>query len=382
MDPYKATFVVLFFGLITAAAPASSGTPACDFPAIFNFGDSNSDTGGLSAAFGQAGPPVGETFFHHPAGRVCDGRLIIDFMAESLGLPYLSAFLDSVGSNFSHGANFATAGSPIRPSNQTLRQSAFSPISLDVQSNQFHDFVNRSQIARARGGVYLELLPKQDHFARALYTFDIGHNDLVSAYFLNMTTPQVLAQIPDILSQYKVAIKSVYSLGGRHFWIHGAGPIGCLGYVLTRVPTTKYDKAGCAVLVNRAALWFNRGVKRMVRELKHELPLAAITYVDVYSPKYELIRHAKSHGFKEAITACCGSGGKYNYSKELFCGTKMKKPDGTTVELKSCEDPSVYVNWDGIHFTEAANKLIFEQIVDGKFSDPPLPLSMACLRKE
>ncbi|GKE22402.1 hypothetical protein Tco_1433914 [Tanacetum coccineum] len=52
----------------------------CDFPAIFNFGDSNSDTGGLSAAFGQAGPPHGESFFHGPAGRYCDGRLVIDFI--------------------------------------------------------------------------------------------------------------------------------------------------------------------------------------------------------------------------------------------------------------------------------------------------------------
>jgi hypothetical protein len=53
---------------------------SCDFPAIFNFGDSNSDTGGLSAAFGQAPSPNGETYFHHPAGRYSDGRLIIDFI--------------------------------------------------------------------------------------------------------------------------------------------------------------------------------------------------------------------------------------------------------------------------------------------------------------
>ncbi|CAL0323364.1 unnamed protein product [Lupinus luteus] len=52
----------------------------CMFPAIFNFGDSNSDTGGLSAAFRQPGPPRGESYFHHPAGRYCDGRLIIDFL--------------------------------------------------------------------------------------------------------------------------------------------------------------------------------------------------------------------------------------------------------------------------------------------------------------
>lgn len=53
----------------------------CDFPAIFNFGDSNSDTGGLASAFPAfLPPPYGETYFHEPAGRFSDGRLIIDFI--------------------------------------------------------------------------------------------------------------------------------------------------------------------------------------------------------------------------------------------------------------------------------------------------------------
>jgi hypothetical protein len=56
----------------------------CSFPAIFNFGDSNSDTGGLSAAFGQVRPPNGITFFHTPAGRYCDGRLVIDFLGNQI----------------------------------------------------------------------------------------------------------------------------------------------------------------------------------------------------------------------------------------------------------------------------------------------------------
>jgi hypothetical protein len=34
--------------------------------------------------------------------------------AESLGIPHLSAYLNSIGSNFTQGANFATAGSSIR----------------------------------------------------------------------------------------------------------------------------------------------------------------------------------------------------------------------------------------------------------------------------
>lgn len=71
------TFLVFLFSLSLACAAS-----LCDFPAIFNFGDSNSDTGGLSAAFGQAGPPAGESFFHGPAGRYCDGRLVIDFIGK------------------------------------------------------------------------------------------------------------------------------------------------------------------------------------------------------------------------------------------------------------------------------------------------------------
>ena len=54
----------------------------CDFPAIYNFGDSNSDTGGISAALSEIHTPNGETFFEHPSGRACDGRLIIDFIGK------------------------------------------------------------------------------------------------------------------------------------------------------------------------------------------------------------------------------------------------------------------------------------------------------------
>jgi hypothetical protein len=54
-------------------------------PVIFNFGDSNSDSGGFAAGLGHDfGPPNGRTYFHHQSGRVCDGRLIIDFLCKYL----------------------------------------------------------------------------------------------------------------------------------------------------------------------------------------------------------------------------------------------------------------------------------------------------------
>uniref|UniRef100_A0A2P2K9T8 Alpha-L-fucosidase 3-like n=2 Tax=Rhizophora mucronata TaxID=61149 RepID=A0A2P2K9T8_RHIMU len=362
--------------LVLASAP-------CHFPAIFNFGDSNSDTGGLSAVFGQAPPPDGETYFHSPAGRYCDGRLIVDFMAESFGLPHLSAYLDSVGSNFSHGANFATAGSTIRPQNTTLRQSGFSPISLDVQWNEFYDFHRRSQIVRCRGGVYEKLLPKAEDFSKALYAFDIGQNDITSGYFSNMSDSQVKAFIPDLISQFKDIVTWVYGQGGRSFWIHNTGPVGCLAYVLDRIPVlaAEVDRAGCATPFNEVAELFNRQLKDVVVQLRKELPEAALTYVDVYSLKYNLITHARKYGFKESIRACCGHGGKYNYNRNIGCGAK-RTVDGKEVMLgKPCKDPSKAIVWDGVHYTQAANKWIFDQIVNGAFSDPPIPLNRACHRQ-
>ncbi|KAK4783825.1 hypothetical protein SAY86_018193 [Trapa natans] len=378
--PLSLTILLLCSTIVIGSPPPASALAPCDFPAIFNFGDSNSDTGGLSAVYGQAPPPSGETFFGHPAGRYSDGRLVIDFIAASFGLPFLSAYLDAVGSNFTHGANFATAGSTIRPQNTTFWQYGYSPISLDVQFNEFYHFRRRSQVARDRGGVYRQLLPEEEVFSKALYTFDIGQNDLTAGYFLNMSTSQVRAYIPDLLRQFSDTVKEVYNEGGRYFWIHNTGPVGCLPYVMDRLPVmqSQIDRAGCSSPYNEVARDFNSGVGKVLEQLRKHLPLAAITYVDVYSLKYALISEPKKYGFTQPFRACCGHGGKYNYNKNHGCGSKAFK-DGKEVLIgKSCEDPLAHVNWDGIHFTEAANKQIFDHIVGGSFSDNKNPLRMAC----
>jgi len=50
---------------------------------IFNFGDSNSDTGGLVAGLGYPiGFPNGRLFFRRSTGRLSDGRLLIDFLCK------------------------------------------------------------------------------------------------------------------------------------------------------------------------------------------------------------------------------------------------------------------------------------------------------------
>ncbi|CAK7340784.1 unnamed protein product [Dovyalis caffra] len=54
-----------------------------NYPSVFNFGDSNSDTGDLAAGLGfLLAPPNGQIYFKTPTGRFCDGRLVVDFLSK------------------------------------------------------------------------------------------------------------------------------------------------------------------------------------------------------------------------------------------------------------------------------------------------------------
>lgn len=83
-------FLIKFVLLASSLIHPRVCSPSCSFPAIFNFGDSNSDTGGLSAAFGQAPYPNGQTFFHSPSGRFSDGRLVVDFIGACTHLSMIN----------------------------------------------------------------------------------------------------------------------------------------------------------------------------------------------------------------------------------------------------------------------------------------------------
>ncbi|PSS01314.1 GDSL esterase/lipase [Actinidia chinensis var. chinensis] len=346
----------------------------CGFPAIYNFGDSNSDTGGISAAFSAVPLPNGETFFGKPSGRGCDGRLIIDFIAEDLGLPYLSAYLDSIGTSFRHGANFATGGSSIRPG-------SYSPFHLDYQVSQFIQFKSRTTALykqpRTNGTIpqCKSRLPKPEDFSKAIYTFDIGQNDLAIG-FQNTNIEQVRASIPDILDKFSQAIQQLYKEGARVFWVHNTGPIGCLPYNVIydriRSKAGNLDQIGCVKPQNEVAMEFNKQLKDRISKLRALLLNTTFTYVDVYSAKYSLIRNAKNLGFDDPNKFCCGS----YYGYHINCG-RTATVNGT-VYGNPCKDPSKHISWDGIHYSEAANFLLAKRVVNGSLSDPPVSVADAC----
>lgn len=79
-------------------------------------------------------------------------------------------------------------------------------------------------------------------------------------------------------------------------------------------------------------------------------------------------------GFMEKGAICCGY---HEGVDHVWCGNK-KIINGSEVYAGSCKDPSKFISWDGVHYTEAANQWIANQIVDGSFSDPQVPIIHAC----
>ena len=140
-----------------AAMSAAKGKAAAvdGITAIYNFGDSLSDTGNLLREGGATGMlqhttslPYGSTI-GGATGRCSDGYLMIDFLAKDLGLPLLSPYLDK-GADFAHGVNFAVAGATALDAAALASRGVSVPhtnSSLAVQLQRFKDFMSATTLS-------------------------------------------------------------------------------------------------------------------------------------------------------------------------------------------------------------------------------------------
>ncbi|CAA2998092.1 GDSL esterase lipase At4g01130-like [Olea europaea subsp. europaea] len=353
-----------------------SDAKKCPFEAIFNFGDSNTDTGGFWAAFPAERLPYGMTYFERPSGRATDGRVIIDFLAQGLGQPFVSPYLQSIGSDYTNGANFATLASTVLLPNTSLFVTGVSPFSLAIQLNQMKQFKVKVDELHSSGKTNL---PPPDIFGKSLYTFYIGQNDF-TGNLASIGIRRVKQYLPRVISQIVSTIKEIYALGGRTFLVLNLAPIGCYPAFLVELPhgASDIDSFGCMISYNNAVVEYNSMLQKAMKQIRKELPKAELIYVDIHTVMLELFQHPTSHGMKYGNKACCGEGGgAYNFNPQVFCGNS-KVIDGRTLSATACSDPHNYVSWDGIHATEAANKLVAYAILNGSYSHPAFSLYKYC----
>ncbi|CAM0908007.1 unnamed protein product [Alopecurus aequalis] len=325
------------------------------FNAIFSFGDSYADTGNDIAVFSQTSlpnpagqPPYGMTFFGQPTGRNSNGRLIIDFIATELGLPFAPPFLTH-NASFRQGANFAVLGAT----------------ALDVsffRDNPIASQVVLNTTSSVQLGWFQSLKPSLCSPTRAcppgflhkslFFMGEFGVNDY-SFSLLGKTMPQVTSMVPDVVRTIAERTEALIKKGAKTVVVPGIAPLGCSPPNLAMFPSADPEgyepRTGCLKQFNELAALHNSVLQETLKNVRANHPLALVVYADFFTPIIKMVESPAKFGFTtDILRCCCGGGGKYNFNMSAGCGMP-----GATV----CEDPSEYLYWDG-HFTEATHRYI------------------------
>ncbi|KAI4336269.1 hypothetical protein L6164_014814 [Bauhinia variegata] len=357
----KITFVTICVISSFLSVACAKGQPRL-FKKIYAFGDSFTDTGNTKSGNGPSGfghvsnSPYGTTFFNHSTNRYSDGRLVIDFIAEALSLPYLPPYRHFRG-NDTFGVNFAVAGSTainhefFVMNNLTLD---LTPQSIQTQLLWFNRYLERHGCTGKASDCKLD-------FDDTLFWFgEIGVNDY--AYTVGSSISQDIIRK---LAMYSVsdALQALLEKGAKYVVVQGLPLTGCLPLSLYLAPEDDRDDIGCVKSVNNQSYTHNLLLQAKLKEFRKQYPKAVIVYTDYWNAYRTVMKDPVKYGFTETFQACCGSGGPpLNFDVFGVCGTP---------KVKFCSSPSHYINWDGVHLTEAMYKVVSRMFLHGNFSRPP-----------
>ncbi|KAJ0448536.1 putative sinapine esterase [Helianthus annuus] len=259
------------------------------YTSITSFGDSLADTGNMkllsmksdNALPHFAFPPYGETFFHEPTGRCSNGRLIIDFIAESLGLPLITPS-QAINTTFNvtglgQGVNYAMAGATALDPSFHIARGVYvkTNASLGVQLGWFKESLSPTVSVNKRLiGCSLILMG------------EIGGNDYNHALESGKSIDEVEGYVPFVIKAIISAINELIDLGAETLVIPGNLPIGCSATYLTMFygsNKVKYDNAtGCITQLNKFAEYHNEQLKMELNKIREVHPEVTIIYADYY----------------------------------------------------------------------------------------------------
>ncbi|KAL4586341.1 hypothetical protein LXL04_010977 [Taraxacum kok-saghyz] len=321
------------------------------YTSIFSFGDSLTDTGNIKQVVAMSGevsmvlqPPYGETFFHQPTGRCSNGRLIIDFLAEILGLPLIPPFLHDNESEdvveLGQGVNYAVVGATTLAASFHEARGVHNLVtnaSLEVQIGWFKESLSYlcSNVSDCR-----------NLLGRSLILMgELGGNDYNHPVLAGKPIEEIKSYVPLVIDTIVSAVNELIDMGAQTLIIPGNVPHGCY------------------TVFNEIAEYHNKLLQTKLNHLRVLHPTVIIIYADYYNAAMQFFRSPDKFGFTNgALKACCGSGGgPLNYNASVPCGSGS---------ANVCDQPDTYANWDGLHYTEAANRLISKSLFQGPYTTP------------
>jgi phospholipase/lecithinase/hemolysin len=310
---------------VLAASLACGAAHATAYPAIYSFGDSLSDVGNALIASTIAKDPAPLPSFYFD-GRFSNGPNWVDDLAAKLGLTVSPSLTIPPGNDFAFGG--AQTGGTIANPPVVAGQTA--PIGLTDQV-AFFKTVDPSPTPGA------------------LYTLDIGANDILDALdgvkngtispadltttFLNQTVANTVG-----------AIAGLYNDGMRSLLYYEVPDLSLVPDYEALGPTLSAE-------AGTLALNFNTDVLSEVKALN--LPGLTVFDVPIFSELDQIVANPSAFGLTNVTTPCFSG----NYAKA-----------GSV-----CADPNQFLFWDGEHPTAAANALTADlafDVLTGAPGDP------------
>ncbi|XP_048545983.1 GDSL esterase/lipase At5g45910-like isoform X1 [Triticum urartu] len=297
----------LVIQLITAmASDDGSGTTSSTvgalkkYNAMFTFGDSMDETGNICAASSNkteldvltcTHPPYGETYFGRPSCRWCDGRVVVDFIAQALGLPFVPPS-KAKGQDFRRGVSMAITGGTAMNFSFYKSLGIEDPVwnhgSLDTQIQWFKVLMPSICGTQQSCQVYLR---------KSLFMFGgYGGNDYnVQLLELGLTPEQAMNYTPKIVSAIANGIEKLIALGAVHVVVPGIFPTGCLPIFLSlfgdAASETDFDNTGCLKPYNRLTEYHNSLLRKQVDALQRKHHNSTrIMYADYYGLVYRMVQ--------------------------------------------------------------------------------------------
>ncbi|KAJ4808300.1 GDSL esterase/lipase [Rhynchospora pubera] len=360
-------FVFLFPSLFSLQAnsqlselstPPSLPSPLA--PALFVIGDSTVDSGTNNHLLTLARadhPPYGRDFdTGRPTGRFSNGRLVVDYLALRLGLPFVPPYLGLNGKveELVQGVNYASAGAGvIFASGSNLGMH----LSLKRQMQQVSDTYERLELG-------LGEVAAADLFTKSVFYISIGTNDFTHYYFRNTTNIRSL-YLPWEFNQLLVEtiqheLKNLYNLNVRKVIIMGVAPIGCSPHYLWEYNSVYGE---CVEQINNMIVQLNFAMTYMVHKLNMELDGAMFTFCDAFEGSLDILKNRDRYGFVSTTDACCGMG---KYGGRVMC----------LFPEMACRNATNHVWWDQYHPTDAVNRILADNVWSGKHAEMCYPMNL------
>lgn len=328
----------------------------CHFPAMFVFGDSYLDAGNNNyLAFNSKAnyTPYGIDYKGKQAtGRVTNGRLVVDFIAQIANIPFPPAYigLSEKAGSVRTGISFASASAGVQAETPELNAIIGDFMSLGEQVGFFEDTIK---------GLRNQFNSSDDiakYLAKSIFFHHISSNDLGIYWDLGGMKKKYNNNMEEYMTsvsqEYYRQIKRLYDLGARKFVINNVSPMGCMPFVRA----FKNITTGCDENTNKIVSSYNQILKSGIPKLQTAFKGSKFILLDFYKIINDIHESSASFGIINVKDSCC---------------TCPEKKSSCIANSTPCKDRNVYLFFDKLHATERVHFLWARRaLTDSSISSP------------